>query len=106
IFLQHPQPIANPCVGIGERDYLWYNTSDVNYSIDTTTNKCACYPRYSVGATYADSAFFSKGIITTNDSLIAVFGLKTDNRVIGWIHNKKNYWYRLPHDAGINSNYP
>src|SRR5690606_33634129 len=39
-------------------------------------------------------------IATTKDSIIEVFGLKTDTRVIGWIHHKLNYWYRLPHAAG------
>lgn len=42
------------------------------------------------------------GVKTTDDQKVEVFGLKSDNKIIGWIHHKGNYWYNLEHQIGPN----
>ena len=48
----------------------------------------------------ANPDYIPRGVSTTNDSLLEVFALKTATRVIGWVRNKGNNWYTLPHHAG------
>ena len=97
IFRDRPLPIANPCLGHSKKDE---GRTTAWLRLDTINNRCACYPNWLVGEPMPDSALISRGISTTNDSLIEVFGLKTENRVVGWINNKMHYWYYLPRSAG------
>lgn len=36
-------------------------------------------------------------IITSADDFIEVYALQSDSKVLGWVHNKTNYFYTLPH---------
>lgn len=93
IFYQDPLPIANTCTGSGRHDM---RPAGQPWGYDSLNNRCSCFPAWVVEENH-NPQFVSGGTATTNDSLIEVFGLKTDTRVIGWIHHKQNYWYMLPH---------
>jgi hypothetical protein len=84
IFKGSLHPIANPCTGTGPKDTIYH---------DPANNRCHCHI---VDDSSVYNNYTSSGISTTNDSLIEVFGLKTNDRVIGYIHNKQYYWYKLP----------
>jgi hypothetical protein len=103
IFLSKPLPIANVCAGRGPKDNIWHDTCRTcRYGYDSVTNRNSCFPRWNVWEDKVKPEYISRGVMTTNDSMIQVFGLKTTDRVIGWVHNKQNYWYKLPHKAGGN----
>lgn len=36
-------------------------------------------------------------IYTTNDDFIEVYALQSATKTMGWVHNKENYFYNLPH---------
>jgi hypothetical protein len=104
IFYKDPQPIANRCTGRGPKDNIWRDTcKGCPFPYDLTANPCLCFSGVDVHEKKVRPELVSTGISTTNDSLIEVFGLKADDRVIGWVHNKRNYWYELPHFVGGDS---
>lgn len=37
---------------------------------------------------------------TSNDAFIEVYALRSPKKMIGWVHNKTNYFYNLPHHSG------
>jgi hypothetical protein len=41
----------------------------------------------------------SDNITTSDNSKVDVFCLKSPKRILGWVHNKENYWYNLPHSC-------
>jgi hypothetical protein len=86
--------ITNSCTGIGVKDQT-HSPSGVS-----TDN---CYPIWASGETSPNSAYTSAQITTSNDSELEVFALKTEDKILGWIHGKDNYWYNLPHAAGPTS---
>jgi len=44
-----------------------------------------------------DESYLNRDIQTTNDEELEVFALRGEEKTIGWIHSKRNYWYNLPH---------
>jgi len=50
---------------------------------------------------YDDSpSFVSKGITTSNNAAIDVFASQDQaGEIRGWVHNRSNYWFNLPHDS-------
>jgi hypothetical protein len=48
----------------------------------------------------ASTAFVNSGITTSNDKRLEVFVLQSPDKMLGWVHNKENYWYNLPHQTG------
>ncbi len=43
--------------------------------------------------------YLVRDISTNDDRNIQAFGLKNQNKVLGWVGNKNNYWYNVPHNA-------
>jgi len=39
-------------------------------------------------------------IQTSDDENIEVYALRNASRILGWVHNKSNYFYNLPHQGG------
>ncbi len=82
------QPISNKC-----SNYELYDTYCQHFNSNTNifcTTDLPTDPQFS-------TSYISKGISTSNSDNIEVFALKAEQRVIGWAHYKKNYWYELPH---------
>lgn len=42
---------------------------------------------------------FSSEITTSDDNNIEVYALRSQRKVLGWVHNKTNYFYTLPHQT-------
>jgi len=40
----------------------------------------------------------ANSITTTDDNDLEIFALKKEEKIIGWVHDKANYWYYLPHN--------
>lgn len=47
----------------------------------------------------------SAQILTTDDTHIEVYALRSGKKVLGWVHNKENYTYNLPHHVDDKSSY-
>ncbi|QNH63698.1 DUF5060 domain-containing protein [Hymenobacter sediminicola] len=89
IFSEEHEPIASPCPGeTGPKDGRRQTSSPGN-----------CVPVWAAGAR-ADNASFEPTGATTSDPRLEVFALRSSARIVGWVHNRANYWYKLPHLSG------
>lgn len=59
---------------------------------------------------YNIDADISYGIETNRDDSMDVFAAMSSDKIYGWVHNRYNYWYNLPHGSdpanGLNDNTP
>jgi hypothetical protein len=60
------------------------------------------YPNYSSPSQL--ESYINYDITTSDDKQIDVFAAKSDDKIYGWVHNRNNYWYKLPHNAVGNAN--
>jgi hypothetical protein len=98
------QPIGNAL-----NAYLSYNnilygpnpTPDAPYFDLNGFTRCD-WSAQELGKPFPDNDLFVQGIETSDDQNIQVFALYKENVIIGWVHNKHNYWYNLPHNPGGN----
>ena len=66
----------------------------------TSQDNCVPLWNFQSSSTPPPNPIFSPELInTTNDKKIEIFALQSKNELIGWIHNKDNFWYNLPHFA-------
>ncbi len=86
--------ISNNCTCSGLKDSPHPDWCGSNPS----PNKC--HPVCKTGENSANIINTNYSIATSNDCKIEVFALVDEDKVVGWIHNKDNYWYNLPHNAG------
>ncbi|WP_375434010.1 DUF5060 domain-containing protein [uncultured Hymenobacter sp.] len=90
IFEEVNEPIASPCPGVT-------GPKDVVHSPTTPGN---CIPVWASGKEDAENPAFVPSGVSTSDAALEVFALRSPARVVGWVHNRNNYWYKLPHLAG------
>lgn len=89
IFSEEHEPIASPCPGeTGPKDGQRKTSTPGN-----------CVPVWAAGA-HLDNASFEPSGARTSDPRLEVFALRSPARVVGWVHNRANYWYKLPHFSG------
>ena len=62
-----------------------------------------CVPLRASGGDATSNAVFEPGGASTSTLDLEVFALRSPARVIGWVHNRANYWYKLPHRADSNT---
>src|SRR5690606_23053656 len=110
---QYFEPLADLMVNIDllEHDYISISNgcdcSGIND--DDQSGGCGgnspnnCYPLDNVCEQSPNSNFITEGIVTSNECKLEVYALMDEEKIVGWIHNKDNYWYNLPHDAGPNN---
>ncbi|OON66945.1 DUF5060 domain-containing protein [Hymenobacter sp. CRA2] len=94
IFEERYEAVASPCPGdAGPKDAKHEPTSPGN-----------CIPIWTVGREDgANPAFLPTGA-RTSTPMLEVYALRSPARVVGWVHNRHNYWYKLPHSAGPKEN--
>jgi len=84
------EPLANSCLCGGPKDI------SVSKKYRDNTD---CVPLNTTGERKPNEADILTGIRTSNDCKLAVFAVKTEVGLYGWVHNKDSYWYNLPHNA-------
>ncbi|MBC8085609.1 MAG: DUF5060 domain-containing protein [Hymenobacter sp.] len=94
IFEEAWEPVASPCPGTtGPKDGAHSPTTPGN-----------CIPVWAVDKEAAENSASLPAGATTSDAALEVFALRSPARVVGWVHNRHNYWYKLPHQAGSADN--
>ncbi|WP_022824586.1 DUF5060 domain-containing protein [Hymenobacter norwichensis] len=93
IFSQPYEPIASQCPGV-------VGPKDAKHTPTTPGN---CVPVWAVSKEAADDPDLLPSGATTSDAALEVFALRGPARVVGWVHNRHNYWYKLPHSSGPSS---
>lgn len=94
IFTEDYETVVSPCPGIT-------GPKDVVHSPTTPGN---CIPVWAIGKEDSENPAFLPSGATTSDAALEVFALRSSARVVGWVHNRNNYWYKLPHLAGSMTN--
>ncbi|MDF7812014.1 DUF5060 domain-containing protein [Hymenobacter sp. YC55] len=90
IFEEANEPVASPCPGTA-------GPKDVVHSPTTVGN---CIPVWAVEKDDSENSAFVPSGASTTDAALEVFALRSSARVVGWVHNRHNYWYNLPHSTG------
>lgn len=94
IFQEDYTPVASACpCTMGAKD--WKHTPS------TSGN---CIPAWVTGPEDADNPDMLPGGTRVSTEDLEVFALQSPARVVGWVHNRHNYWYKLPHLAGSAAN--
>lgn len=90
--------ITNKCTGSGPNDLV---------TTPTTPGNCEAVWQSS---DLSNPNYIGKGISTTAEHDIEVYGLKSVDKVLGWIHYKKNYWAEIGYGnscgTGVKNPYP
>ncbi|WP_460574689.1 DUF5060 domain-containing protein [Hymenobacter coalescens] len=94
IFSEKYEPVASPCTAVP-------GPKDIKHNPATEGN---CIPRWAVGNEDAANPDFLPNGASTSHTSLEVFALRSPARVVGWVHHRENYWYRLPHRAGSGTN--
>jgi prepilin-type processing-associated H-X9-DG protein len=93
IFNNPYEPIASQCPGVtGPKD-----------AVHTPAVPGNCIPLWAVNKEDGTDPDLLPSGATTSDEALEVFALRGAGRVVGWAHNRHNYWYKLPHSAGPSS---
>ena len=95
--------IANKASSSGPKDQAYGNAYPGAWpSIDAPVLNLPSWWFANTNQSFYDP-FITNGITTSDDDNIQVFALQGENRIIGWVANKKNYWYGLPHTSGCSN---
>ncbi|MBD2716245.1 DUF5060 domain-containing protein [Microvirga sp. STR05] len=90
IFSEAYEPLASACPGVaGPKDAPHQPTTPGN-----------CVPLWAVDKESGQNAALEPAGAATSSAALEVFALRSPARVVGWVHNRHNYWYKLPHLAG------
>ncbi|MBO0358129.1 DUF5060 domain-containing protein [Hymenobacter sp. BT186] len=93
IFDMSYEPIASQCPGtVGPKD-----------AVHTPTTPGNCIPLWTVNKENGTDPDLLPSGVTTSDEAVEVFALRATSRIVGWVHNRHNYWYKLPHSSGPSS---
>lgn len=84
-------PYTNTCEGSGPED----DPENHNPVLDD------CYEQSYTGLAIEERLKGNR-VVTNKDDKVEVFLLKNSIKVLGWVHNKNNYWYNLPHQDNAN----
>jgi len=91
--------MSNPTGNKGPKDDQTHNYNNNHFPL-------WCYYSINNAPPNPLEGYLTYDISTTNDESIDVFAAKSEDRIYGWVHNRTNYWYNLPHSSGNPNVYP